>query len=90
MKSGRTEAGQSLTGADVAGIVERLVKDRDAPDRIQCDNGTESFNGSFRDECLNVNWFLSMEDAQEKIEKWRLDYNNDMSYKRNPYNMDNI
>jgi putative transposase len=35
----------------------------------------ESFNGSFRDECLNVNWFLSMEDAQEKIEKWRKDYN---------------
>jgi putative transposase len=35
----------------------------------------ESFNGSFRDECLNVNWFLSMEDAREKIEKWRRDYN---------------
>ncbi len=27
----------------------------------------ESFNGSFRDECLNVNWFLSLEDAKEKI-----------------------
>jgi len=35
----------------------------------------ESFNGSFRDECLNVNWFLSMEDAREKIESWRSDYN---------------
>jgi putative transposase len=35
------EAGQSLTGADVAGVVERLVKDRGAPERIQCDNGTE-------------------------------------------------
>jgi putative transposase len=35
----------------------------------------ESFNGSFRDECLNVNWFLSMEDAREKIEKWREEYN---------------
>jgi len=40
------------------------------------DNATiESFNGSFRDECLNVNWILSMEDAQEKIERWRKDYN---------------
>ena len=28
----------------------------------------ESFNGSFRDECLNVNWFLSLDDAREKIE----------------------
>ena len=35
----------------------------------------ESFNGSFRDECLNVNWFLSLEDARQKIEAWRLDYN---------------
>jgi putative transposase len=83
------------------------VKERGAPDRIQCDNGSEFisrvldkwayengvtmdfsrpgkpmdnamielFNGTFRDECLNVNWFLSMEDAREKIEKWREEYN---------------
>lgn len=37
----------------------------------------ESFNGSFRDECLNVNWFLSIEDARQKIESWRLEYNED-------------
>ncbi|TYZ05430.1 IS3 family transposase, partial [Hymenobacter lutimineralis] len=35
----------------------------------------ESFNGSFRDECLNVHWFLSLADAQEKIEQWRQEYN---------------
>jgi putative transposase len=35
----------------------------------------ESFNGSFRDECLNVNWFLSFDDACVKIEAWRNDYN---------------
>lgn len=35
----------------------------------------ESFNGSFRDECLNTNWFLSLEDAREKIESWRQEYN---------------
>lgn len=35
----------------------------------------ESFNGKFRDECLNENWFTSLEDAQEKIEAWRRDYN---------------
>jgi putative transposase len=29
----------------------------------------ESFNGSFRDECLNQSWFLSLEDAKEKGEK---------------------
>lgn len=35
----------------------------------------ESFNGSLRDECLNVHWFLSLEDAKMKIERWRKDYN---------------
>lgn len=35
----------------------------------------ESFNGCFRDECLNVNWFLSLEDAAEKIDSWRHEYN---------------
>ncbi len=35
----------------------------------------ESFNGRLREECLNANWFLSLEDAQVKIEAWRRDYN---------------
>lgn len=35
----------------------------------------ESFNGKFRDECLNENWFLSLEDARRTIEEWRIDYN---------------
>ena len=37
----------------------------------------ESFNGRFRDECLNENWFLDLEDAREIIEAWRIDYNTD-------------
>jgi putative transposase len=35
----------------------------------------ESFNGKLRDECLNQHWFLSLADAQRKIEAWRRDYN---------------
>ncbi len=36
------------------------------------DNGhIESFNGRFRDECLNVHQFLSLEHAQRSIEAWR-------------------
>lgn len=35
----------------------------------------ESFNGSFRDECLNTHWFLSLQDAKDKISLWRRDYN---------------
>lgn len=35
----------------------------------------ESFNGTFREECLNENWFVSLADAQQTIEAWRVEYN---------------
>jgi len=35
----------------------------------------ESFIGRLRDECLNENWFLSLKDARDIIETWRIDYN---------------
>nr|WP_271593673.1 IS3 family transposase [Bradyrhizobium sp. CCBAU 65884] len=35
----------------------------------------EAFNGRFRAECLNAHWFLSLADAQEKVETWRRYYN---------------
>ena len=40
------------------------------------DNGyIESFNGKFRDECLNQFWFVNLLEAQERIEAWKQDYN---------------
>ena len=39
------------------------------------ENGyVESFNGRFRDECLNENWFCDLADAREKIARWKQDY----------------
>jgi putative transposase len=35
----------------------------------------ESFNGRLREECLNDQLFFSLEDAKEKLEAWRIDYN---------------
>ena len=35
----------------------------------------ESFNGTFRDECLDENWFESLKQARLAISTWRLDYN---------------
>lgn len=35
----------------------------------------ESFNSSLRDESLNIHWFLSLEDAQEKFDRWWREYN---------------
>jgi putative transposase len=40
----------------------------------------EAFNGRLREECLNENWFLSLEDAREKVELWKQEYN-----KRRPH-----
>ena len=35
----------------------------------------ESFNGRLRDECLNVEWFSSLDDARQKLAKFREHYN---------------
>lgn len=34
----------------------------------------ESFNGKFRDECLNQNWVVGLRHAREVIEAWRVGY----------------
>lgn len=36
----------------------------------------ESFNGRFRDECLNQHWFTSFEEANRIVQLWKHDYNN--------------
>jgi putative transposase len=35
----------------------------------------ESFNGKFREECLDLHWFTDLADARERIETWRMEYN---------------
>ena len=35
----------------------------------------KAFNSRLRQECLNAWWFLSMTDARNRIEAWRIDYN---------------
>jgi putative transposase len=53
----------------------KVILDYSRPGKPTDNPYIESFNGKFRDECLNVHWFLSLEDAQEKIDLWRTDYN---------------
>ena len=52
-----------------------VVLDFIAPGRPVENAYIESFNGRFRDECLNGAWFLDLTDAQRQIEAWREDYN---------------
>lgn len=35
----------------------------------------ESFNGKFKNECLNQEWFTSLKEARQIIEAWRVEYN---------------
>lgn len=40
----------------------------------------ESFNGKFRDECLNEHWFVTMAQARRIIEAWRIEYNTERTH----------
>ena len=45
------------------------------PGRPMQNGYIESFNGKFRDECLNEQWFDSLSQARSTISTWRQDYN---------------
>ena len=45
------------------------------PGRPMQNGYIESFNGKFRDECLNEQWFQSLPQARDYIAEWRKDYN---------------
>jgi putative transposase len=45
------------------------------PGRPMQNGRVESFNGRLRDECLNANWFMTVAEARQKIERWREEYN---------------
>jgi transposase InsO family protein len=49
--------------------------DRNQPGKPNQNAYIESFNGRFRDECLNENWFTSLSHARALIETWRCEYN---------------
>lgn len=60
-----------LTWAHARGVQLFLIE----PGKPNQNAYIESFNGRFRDECLNEHWFTSMRHAQVIIEAWRREYN---------------
>lgn len=54
---------------------QEVTLDFSRPGRSTYNPFIESFNGSFRDKSLNTHWFLSLDDAREKIESWWQEYN---------------
>ncbi|WP_029571494.1 IS3 family transposase, partial [Pantoea ananatis] len=53
------------------GVELRLIQ----PGRPTQNGFIESFNGRFRDECLNEHWFSDVSHARKTISEWRQDYN---------------
>ena len=57
-------------------VYERGIRINFSRPGTPTDNATvESFNGSLRQECLNENWFKSLDDERCKIKAWRIHYN---------------
>jgi putative transposase len=54
---------------------QRVTLDFSRPGKPTDNAFIEAFNGRFRAECLNAHWFLSLADAQKKLEDWRKYYN---------------
>ena len=73
----RTDQGPEFTGRALDqwayrnGVTLRLIQAGKPTQNAY----VESFNGRFRDECLNEHWFRSLGEAREIIGAWRMDYN---------------
>jgi putative transposase len=73
----RVDNGPEFVGDAVRRWCERkrVRLDYIQPGRPMQNGHVESFNGKFRDECLNTHWFTSLRQARTIIEHWRTDYN---------------
>ena len=73
----RTDNGKEFCGkamlswAHARGVQLRLIE----PGKPNQNAYIESFNGRYRDECLNEHWFTSLPHACVVIEAWRREYN---------------
>ncbi|WP_422923355.1 IS3 family transposase [Singulisphaera sp. PoT] len=73
----RVDNGPEFTGRmlDLWAHLNGVTLDFSRPGKPNDNGFIESFNGRVRDECLNQSYFLSLEDAREKLESWRVEYN---------------
>jgi putative transposase len=55
--------------------LDRVKIDFSRPGKPTDNAFVESFNGTFRSECLNIHWFTDMKEARQLIEAWRQEHN---------------
>lgn len=60
---------------DIWAYQKGILLDSSRPDKPTGNSFIESFNGKFSSECLNTHWLLSLDDARQRLEDWRRDYN---------------
>ena len=72
-----SDNGTEMTSSAVLAWCQKTKVDRHymAPGKPTQSAFIESFNGSFRDECLNETLFSSLAAARSEITKWKEDYN---------------
>jgi len=73
----RCDNGPELTSRHILGWCadNRINLIHIQPGKPMQNGHVESFNGRFRDECLNATWFHNLADARAKIATWRNEYN---------------
>jgi putative transposase len=73
----RVDNGPEFTGKmlDLWAYLHGVTLDFSRPGKPTDNAFIESFNGRVREECLNQAYFTSLEDARERVEAWRLEYN---------------
>jgi len=76
--NGSEFSGRSI---DLRAYAHQVTLESSRPGKPTDNAFIESFNGSPRDECLNLHWFASLADAREKMDTWRQDYNGSRPYK---------
>ena len=76
-KSIRADNGPEFTSRDLDlwAYQNDVIIDFSRPGKPTDNAFIVSFNGKFRAECLNTHWFMSLDDARDKLESWRRDYN---------------
>jgi putative transposase len=74
LDNGSEFAGRAMEAwAIQTGVHLRFIR----PGRAVENGFIESFNGRLRDECLNVEWFPTLEHARERLAAWRHHYNHE-------------
>ena len=73
----QTDNGSEFAGrlVDLWAYANGVVMEYSRPGKPNDNAWTESFNGTLRDECLNVHWFDDLTDAQRKLQAWQQEYN---------------